>query len=180
MKLMLVVEFSVNESCGAMSPETPFKTVEDLRNYVSSQKEELMYSLEVNRSCYVSDKDLPTRKPEKHHGGHFQFFVSDKLIYPQDVQRYLQKNSVTKSLRIDNADKIKQDTPVLFRELVFYPMDTRSQIPQKKRNNSFEIRPLTEQDVVVDKNLNQIWPKNTGEAPVGLVELLAKQTEKVY
>lgn len=180
MKLKLVVEFSVNESLGAASPETPFKTVEELRNYVSLQTEELMYSLEVNRYCFVSDEDLPTRKPEKYHSGQLRFFVSDKLVYPQDVQRYLQKNGVTKSLRVNNADKIKQDTPVLFRELVFYPIDTRSTIPHKKRDNLFEIRPLTDQDIVIDKNLNQIWPKKTDQVPVGLVELLAKQTERVY
>lgn len=180
MKLKLVVEFSVNESAGVMSPETPFKTVEELRNYVSLQKEELMYSLDVNRSCFVSDEDLPTRKPEKYHSGQFRFFVSDKLVYLQDVQRYLQKNGVTKSLRVDNPDKIKQDTPVLFRELVFYSMDRYPEIPQKKRDNHFEIRPLTDQDIVVDRNLNQIWPKKTDAVPVGLVELLAKQTERVY
>ena len=180
MKLKLVVEFTVSEQAGVMAPETQFKTIEELQKYISLQQEELMYPLKINRSCYIFDEDLPTRKPEKHHSGNFQFFVSDKLVYPQDVKKYLQANGATKSIRVDNADKIKQDTPVLFRELVFYPMDTHSKIPQKKRNNSFEIRPLTEQDVVVDKNLNQIWPKNTGKAPVGLVELLAKQTEKVY
>lgn len=179
MKLTVTVKFSVQEDLGVIAPETPFKTIEELRNYVSSQQEELMYSLTVNRSCIVFDAashpstrqqlNLPTEK--------FRFFVSNKLLYLRDVKRYLQKDSTLKTLNIQVADKIKQDTPVLFRELAYYPY---SDSPKKKRENRFDVRPLTEQDVVVDKKLNQIWPEKTGKLPVGLVELLAKQTEKVY
>ena len=41
-------------------------------------------------------------------------------------------------------------------------------------------KPLSEENIVVDENLNQIWPAKTNKPPVGLVELLNKQTEKVY
>ena len=162
MKLTLVVEFSVKESCGAMSPETPFKTVEELRNYVSSQKEELMYSLEVNRSCYVSDKDLPTRKPEKHHSGRLCFFVSDKLIYPHDIKSSLHVPFYFGSVISDK--ELEPDTPVY--------------IEKYDKHDAF-VRPLTMQDRVVDRNLNQIWPMATGQIPVGLKKLLEQTTEKV-
>ena len=44
-----------------------------------------------------------------------------------------------------------------------------------------QIRPLTlYEDIVVDTNLNQIWPAATTKPPVGLVEILKKANEKVY
>ena len=41
-------------------------------------------------------------------------------------------------------------------------------------------RPLSDKDIVVDKNLNQLWPEKTGSLPVGLVELFNRGTEKVH
>ena len=44
-------------------------------------------------------------------------------------------------------------------------------------------RPLTQDgiinDVVIDANLNQIWPVATGKPPVALIELLNKTKEVV-
>ena len=34
---------------------------------------------------------------------------------------------------------------------------------------------IRDKDIVVDENLNQIWPKNTGKLPVGLAELFSKE-----
>ena len=180
MKLRVFVEFTVSEPLGALAPETPFKTIEELQDYIAQQKETLPYFLEVNRSCYVADQDLPGKKPEKHHSGTFKFIVSDKLMYPQDAQNYLKLDEKPISLQINNANEIQQNTPVLFRELAHYPMDNYTKKPQKKRDNHFEIRPLTAQDIVVDKNLHQIWPEQTGKAPLGLVKMLQQTTEKVY
>ena len=44
----------------------------------------------------------------------------------------------------------------------------------KKTKNS------AKQGIIVDKNMNQILPRNTGKMPVALIKFLKKTTEKVY
>ena len=47
-----------------------------------------------------------------------------------------------------------------------------------RTNNILQWKRLSSNDIVVDKNMKQIWPVVTGESPVKLVKFLTKSREK--
>ena len=107
------------------------------------------------------------------------FTVATKLIYPHDVRELLMKkyNSVFNF----NNISLDKNTPVKN----FYVSEKNSVgLKNPDTSDIYFNWVICEQcgptDVVVDKNLNQIWPKTTGTFPQTLLRLLSKTTEKVH
>lgn len=154
--------------------------IDDLKNYISCQGlgRKVSYTLQLERTVRVVADDkypgqvIPTDT--------FTFVVADKLTYFGDLQAYVKKNAVgnrCQDVNFKNFAQFSLDKPIFFtgheHNGSFLP-----DAPVAKRPLS--CRPITAKDIVVDKNLNQIWPAKTNKPPVELVELLNKQTEKVY
>lgn len=123
--------------------------------------DKLTYLVKLCRMVKISDADDKVYfQNHNFNGGNFEFILAtnDKLIYPHDIERVL------KVPYFYSTKQLPADTPVY--------------IEKYDKHNAF-VRPLTMQDRVVDKNLNQIWPMATGQIPVGLKKLLEQTTEKV-
>ena len=154
--------------------------IDNLKNYIYSQRlgDKVSYSLCVTRTVQiVADNNCPGQIIPT---GTFTFIVADKLTYLGDLQAYVKKNAVGKECQDVNFKNFAQfslDKPIFFTGHE-YNGSFLPNAPVAKRPLS--CRPITQEDIVVDKNLNQIWPAKTNKPPVELVELLNKQTEKVY
>ena len=127
--------------------------------------DKLTYLVKLYRKVRIADTD--DKEYFQHHdfnGDKFEFILAtnDKLIYPRDIKSALRVPFYFSSIISDK--ELKSDTPVY--------------IEKYDEHDAF-VRPLTMQDRVVDKNLNQIWPLDTRETPVGLKKLLKQTTEIV-
>ena len=125
--------------------------------------DKLTYLVTLCRMVKISDADDKVYfQNHNFNGGNFKFILAtnDKLIYPHDIERVL----VLEESYFDITKELPADTPVYIEEY-----DKHHAV----------VRPLTMEDRVVDKNLNQIWPMDTRETPVGLKKLLEQTTEKV-
>ena len=104
-----------------------------------------------------------------------------QLMYPNDVAEYLIKKYGQKFNF--NPKKFDQKIPLFFdvfeHSSVGMCLSATSPAPRMKWQD-VHCTPLSKKDVVTDKNLNQLWPENTGKLPVQLIELLDKNKEKVH
>lgn len=127
--------------------------------------DKLTYLVKLYRKVRIADTD--DKEYFQYHdfnGDKFEFILAtnDKLIYPRDIKSALRVPFYFSSIISDK--ELKSDTPVYIEKY-----DTHNAV----------VRPLTMQDRVVDKNLNQIWPLDTRETPAGLKKLLEQTTENV-
>lgn len=152
-------------------PQDLLESVRDFCLHIATSAEDsfyldkLTYLVKLYRKVRIADTD--DKEYFQHHdfnGDKFEFILAtnDKLIYPRDIKSALRVPFYFSSIISDK--ELKSDTPVYI---------------EKYDEHNAVVRPLTMQDRVVDKNLNQIWPLDTRETPMGLKKLLEQTTEKV-
>jgi hypothetical protein len=103
--------------------------------------------------------------------------VTDKLIYPKDVRKILNK----KYNSTFNLDKYKLDEKIPVKRFNVSEDNMTGMIVNGRQTHytlyNVYCKQLTPNDVVIDKNLNQIWPKKTGAVPTTLTEMLSRTKE---
>ena len=174
----LLTSSSRRDSIAAQSSDGTIKQTKELAESVrdfcsrivtsaedSFYLDKLTYLVKLYRKVRIADTD--DKEYFQHHdfnGDKFEFILAknDKLIYPRDIKSALRVPFYFSSIISDK--ELKSDTPVYI---------------EKYDKHDVFVRPLTMQDRVVDKNLNQIWPLDTRETPVGLKKLLEQTTENV-
>ena len=193
LKLYVVFEYCMSALDCDLEDTKHFSTLPDLQRAVNSFRSDF-FTLQVSRIVKIVDRDskktpngmsqffIPQGKqyetvaftPEK-----ITFTVATKLMYPHDVRELLMKkyNSVFNF----NNISLDKNTPVKN----FYVSEKNSVgLKNPDTSDIYFNWVICEQcgptDVVVDKNLNQIWPKTTGTFPQTLLRLLSKTTEKVH
>ncbi|MBO4683541.1 MAG: hypothetical protein J5611_03125 [Alphaproteobacteria bacterium] len=122
-----------------------------------------MYEMRLNRIVEICNLDNQTDL-KSFNDKEFKFILAtnDKLIYPSEVVDVL---------------GIKQ-TKISFAEYKTSPVYI-----ERFDGNNAKCRSLTDKDIVVDTNLNQIWPLSTkrpNRPPVEMVQLLKRIKEKLY
>ena len=126
------------------------------------------YNIKIARNVIVSDEDdrvcfksmtFPDKKMS------IILSTTDKLIYASDIETLLKPKNPDFYMGKDN---ISNGQPIYLESF---------------DGHDVKYRPLTQNgtlnDIVVDTNLNQIWPVATGKPPIDLINLLSKTTEKV-
>ncbi len=115
----------------------------------------------------------------------FKFIVADKVPYLADLQQYLLDNfsrgtQPCQEVHFKNMAQFNINMPIFFTGPWEYNGSFLPDAPLDKR--PLMARPLTDKDIVVDKKLNQIWPKvnSKNKTPKELIALLAKTKENVY
>ena len=113
----------------------------------------------------------------------FEFIVADKVPYIEDLQQYLLKNSgqgtkPCQEVHFKNFAQFNTSRPIFFTGPYEHNGSFLPDQPLEKR--PLTARPLTNQDVVLDKELNQIWPVSTNKPPKELLELLVKTKEEIH
>jgi len=123
---------------------------------------------------FLPRNDLLNGKPVKikEEVGRIEFFVADKLQYYDDIYKMLNDKygiflciEKPTSLNIPCIVTHIETTHTKKPSYIFYKTDYRY---------------LDQNDIVVDKKFNQIWPIKTNMPPIPLIELLNKKTEKIY
>ena len=114
----------------------------------------------------------------------FDFIVAKKLTYLKDLKNYVNENfkgqhlcDAPQDVIFKNFSHFKQNQPIFFTGPYEYNGSFLPDAPLEER--PLTCRPLTDKDIVVNTNLQQIWPKATGKTPNVLVELLNKTTDKI-
>ena len=126
------------------------------------------YCIKIQRNVIVSDQDdrvyfKSMTFPDKELS--VILSTTDKLLYSSGIESLLQPKAPDFYMKKDN---ISGGQPIYLESF---------------DGHDVKYRPLTQNgvinDIVVDTNLNQIWPVATGKPPVDLINLLSKTTEKV-
>ena len=174
-----------------------FNKIDDLRLAIKNGRDyfQMPYKLNVTRTVQIVEPDLPK---ENKHGitsvsydqphphvlkrEGFDFIVFDKLTYPKDVREIL-TNKYGNVLDFDYQRKWDEKQPVFldgFIENTQYGLrDSRTGAPTQYTLCTVVCYPLTDKHIVMDSNLNQIWPTKTGTMPKVLTELLSKNAIEI-
>ena len=121
----------------------------------------------------------------------FKFIIANKVPYMADLRQYLSKNlekyssdnfitkgtEVCQEVHFKNFAQFSTKKPIFFTGPYEYNGTLLPDEPLK--NRPLTVRPLTDKDIVLNKQLNQIWPIATNEPPKELVALLAKTKEEI-
>ena len=115
---------------------------------------------------FLDGKPIRMREP----GGQFNFFVSNNIQYPRDIHALLLKKY---GKSYDFSPLFDLNTPMIITNIT-------EEICGNKKYANVNWRALNNEDVVVNKNMHQIWPDTTGRCPADLIALLKRKTEKLY
>lgn len=177
-----------------------FNTLQELKNIIKSAEYTTPFQINIQRQINIHDTDAGksgwyNNKESKIMGEHVNIIVADKLLYPNDVRTMLMEKYGS-LLNFDNC--ISTDVkPVLFsgvdketkfglRKNMRSGMNSidlsDSAIGNPTKYNLYHVhcRYLDNKDIVMNKNMEQIWPAKTGVMPLELSQLLARKTEKIY
>ena len=172
-----------------------FSTPQELKDAIGKiEFSDIPLTVRVNRKVTITDTDSPipycstrnlVHKYEftsvKFDDKPLKFIIADKLAYPHDVGVLLkEKYGTTLDLR---SKKLNKDMPVLYsgvnEDHHFGLKDSMGrQTIQVLR--SVKCRNLTEKDIVLDKNLCQIWPTKSKKPFLALERFLRKTKEIVH
>ena len=199
MKPVVFVSFTVTiHTSLAIEHEFPNISIDDLQKYIlehGPKNFDMPYVVTIKCKNNVVDTDETCKKiPLLHQHDYIDShpiittkddckfdIIMPKLIYANDVKEHLIKTYGT--LGKFDPKKFDPKTPVfldVFEHTGVGLRNSKTGAPTHMKWYTVNCKPLSKEDIVVDKNLNQIWPVKTNKPPVGLVELLNKKTEKVY
>lgn len=167
--------------------------IDDVKKLVAQSPIDLPHTAEVIRTVNIIDLNKSaknsffTKKAIDGHpivssldGGKFSF-IYPNLVYADDIKKYLMEQyGSTFDFRPSNDFT---GVPMIFDIIEHSSVGLRNPktgMPTYQKWHSVLWRALTDKEVVVDKNMNQLWPANTGKPPVELVNLLKKRTEKIH
>lgn len=182
-----VVKYAEPENYGR---EETVKNIDGLKQYINCQGlgQHVSYALNVARHVYIiattadgkyqyrltqtNDQEIQTDV--------INIIVAKKLTYLSDLQEYLKKNAlcdVCQDVTLKNFAQFEPNKPVFFTGPYEYNGSFLPNAPISER--SLVCRPLTQNDIVVDKYLKQLWPTKTNKIPVVLRTMFSKTTENI-
>jgi len=186
MNLISKVVFEYNIIAGRVKETSSFQEFEELKQIIKNATYQKPFNLHVSRNIQIIDNDLkPIEErvfwfvnPEftdrsiraEIKGEHLNFIVMDKLLFPNE----LRKNLAEKYKDIENLN-----WPTRFEYEPVKNFKITEKLRDEKIVRLLYFSRLTSGDIVVDKNLNQIWPEKTGKAPSALAQLLSKTQEVI-
>ena len=187
MKMKPYVNFCVEivEPCDYGHKEQ-IKDLSGLKHYIDCQGigRVVSYAILIKRQLYfIADNKwrLTTNNGQDIITDSLKLIVAPKLTYFADLWKYLNKNALGKDcqcVNLENFAQFEQNTPIFFTGQYEFNGSFLPDAPVHKR--PLTCRPLTDNDIVINNNMKQLWPVATGNPPIGLVELLNKTTEKVH
>ena len=193
----VIFTYDIHDRNNRIGEANAFDTIDDLKLAIKNGRDyfQMPYKLNVTRAVQIVDADLPK---ENKHGiisissdqphphvlkrDGFDFIVSDKLIYPRDVRTILRKK-YNNTIDFDTNRKWDEKQPVFLDGIIentqYGLCDSRTGAPTQYTMRSVVCYPLTDKHIVIDNNLNQIWPTKTGKTPTVLTELLSKNAIEI-
>ena len=163
---------------GTHEYDTNVKNLSEFRDFVTNfakaarfgrlDVDKVTYLINIQRNVMVYDADDRKNFKSSTFTDKSMYVIlstSDKLLYISDIEPLLQKKANDFYMP---KGKFDETGPIYIESF---------------DGHAAKYRPLTQngvtKDVVIDTNLNQIWPIANGESYGTLIELLSKSTEKI-
>ncbi|MBP5707768.1 MAG: hypothetical protein J6W79_02105 [Alphaproteobacteria bacterium] len=196
MHLVSEVIFNYRLTTGNLFSTTgDFSCIQELKKAIGEKASfETPISVRIVRTVKIMDTDSPIRFDRnplcfskdkyttvKFDGEHFDFIVADKLVYPYDVRVLLREKYGT-ILDLESK-KLNNDIPVLYSgvtEHSQYGLKDEQGRPTIQTLRYVNCRNLTDKDIVVDRNLCQIWPTKSKKPLLALEKFLHRTKENVH
>ena len=197
LELSAVFSYAISDHKNRIGETSDFNNVNDLKTVIQNGRDyfQMPYKLNVTRAVKIIDPDSPNKNKSgiitesfvfphpitlKREG--FDFIVSDKLTYPRDVRKILTKK-YGGFLDFDCQRQWNEKEPVFLDGILEEPRYGLRN-PHTGASTQYVIRrvvcyPLGDKHIVIDGNLNQIYPEKTGKMPDVLKELLANDPIKI-
>ena len=170
--------------------EENVKNIDGLKQYIKCQRlgDEVSYALNVTRQVYfvaiVSNGNYQY-KLSQNDGKDIQtdaanIIVAKKLTYLSDLQEYVKKNAsgeMCQDVMWKNFAQFDLTKPIFFTGQYEHNGSFLPGAPVKER--LLVARPLTQDDIVVDEDCNQLWPIKTNKIPAVLRTMFNKKTENL-
>ena len=199
----VVFNYGLYDNTTRIGEECSFNTLEELKLAIQNGKDyyKTPYKLNVSRTVQIIDTDNTTNRfgitttPVILGKENVSLIVADKLMYPNDVRMMLmEKYGSLLNLNdcIGNEVKpvffggVNKETKVGLRKSTRLGINNinlnDSSVGNPTRYNLYHVNChyLNNKDIVMNTNMKQIWPINTGIMPLELSQLLAKKKEKIY
>ena len=182
MNLMSKVVFEYNIVAGRISETASFKNFDELKQIIKGALYQKPFTLRVSRNVKIIDNDI-NKKPilwfvdpeytdpsirAEIECEHLNLIVMDKLVFPAKLRKNL-------ALKYDNIENLHFITRYEYEPVKNFQIIER--FKDNKISRLLHFSPLLSHDIVIDSNLNQIWPQRTGTIPKALTELLARNKE---
>ena len=191
----VIFDYSIRETDSMFARGDKFKTLQELQKAIKDADTQNPLTVRITRTVKIMDTDdviaehlnpawpLPLDKYRtvKFDGEHLEFIVADKLMYPYHVRDLLNKE-YGGTLDLESK-KLAPNVPVLYSgvtEHTQYGLRDDQGRPTIQRFRYVNCRNLKEKDVVLDKNLCQIWPTKSKKPLLALEKFLHRTIETVH
>ena len=189
----VIFDYSIRETDSMFARGDKFKTLQELQKAIKDADTQNPLTVRITRTVKIMDTDdviaehlnpawpLPLDKYRtvKFDGEHLEFIVADKLIYPYEVRNLL-KQEYGGVLDLESK-KLNDRVPVLYSgvtEHSQYGLKDDQGRPTIQRFRYVKCRNLTDRDIVLNKQFQQIWPLHTTSA--ALQHFLSRTIETVH
>lgn len=163
-----------------------FENLNELKEIIKKEGvSDIPYSIDIIRRVVVFNRDKKANGIVYSPNGvsvadeKLNLVVANKLIYPKDVRKILKKE-YNSTLDMD-TQKLDEKIPVKRFNVSEQNMTGMVVNGMETHYTLYDVycEQLTPDDVVVNKNLNQIWPIRTGMIPYKLSEMLLRKKEVI-
>lgn len=178
-----------------------FNTLQELKNIIKSAEYTTPFQIDIQRQINICDTDardkvfIHNKDTAFIYDQNVNIIVADKLMYPNDVRMILMEkygsilnlnNCISTDVKPVLFSGVDKETKFGLRKNMRSGMNSidlsDSAIGNPTKYNLYHVhcRYLDNKDIVMNKNMEQIWPAKTGVMPLELSQLLARKTEKIY
>lgn len=201
LEMRIVFTYNIDDHHNGIGEGTSFATIDEVKKILRMSRDyyQTPYHLNIGRSVQISDADALKHQasvPQQFFGNYrgaplqsvtvgsegIDLIVTDKLIYPQDVRKML-TTKYGDVLDFDTNKKWNEKQPVYFSGVTsntqYGLRDSKTGAPTSYTIHSVNCRELSDTDIVINTNMNQIWPIKTNKMPTLLTELLARTTQNI-
>ena len=187
----VVFNYEIHHKIGTHMNE--FSTITELKDVIDKTFSDKTLRVVVERAVQIIDTDnivyprvrcLQSQQYKSIVVGQeqFTFYVVDKIMYPNDVRKILnEKYGSTLDFDEKNLDKKQPICDFHVSERTQYGLrNPKTGAPTQYTLRSVHCCTAGKDGILVDRDLNQIWPVATNKPPKELVDLLARNKEQVY
>ena len=197
--LQVVFNYAIDRKIGTHYGE--LSTITELKDVISEKFRDEMMPVVVERIVQIMDTDeiiypegvsrfytLRNKQSQQYKTvvvgqEQFEFYVVDKILYPHDISKILTKKYGN---TLDFYEKKFNEKQPICDFFVSERTQYGLRNPKTGAPTQYTLRSVhcCAADkigrILVDRDLNQIWPTKTKQPPKELVDLLARNKEKVY
>lgn len=175
------VIFNYDIKKGNVKYSAPFVGIDNLVNALHNSLDAKSFELILTRAVQVVDKDSQ-QNPVVLGNERLNLVVTDELIYPKQVMDFL-KQKYNDTFEFDDMH-FSDSVPLYFSGVLsreeLGPISPTTGDRLTFTHRYIQCRELSNKDIVVDKNLHQIWPIKTGKTPTVLTQFLSKTKEIIH